>query len=510
MLKSILQVFRSKNTKDNLANPTYSSPPPNSKKSTVLIEKDISSNKAKLKDRLKTSSDIIFYEFEGKSENRFLLVYLDGFVDNEILNNDIIRPLMNDEQSNDLRKCLYISNIKEITILDQAIEAILEGKVLLYRNGQIKAYVLDLKKWEHRVVEEASNEAVVRGPKEGFVEYLQTNIVLLRRKIKSPNLVIEKQTLGRQTKTEIALAYLDGIVNREVLTEARKRLNEIDTDSILESGYIEQYIEDARYSPYPTIGNTQKPDVVAGKLLEGRVAIFCDGTPHVLTVPFIYVESLQTSEDYYVRSIMGSILRLIRLLGLILSTLLPAIYVALTSFHQEMIPNVLLISFAGAEEGIPLPVLAETFVMGVMFELLRESGTRLPRAIGSAISIVGALVIGEAAVTAGLVSAPVVIVTAVTAVSSFVIPALTGAMIVFRFIFLLLGGVMGLPGITCGIFFVFIYTVSIRSFGIPYTSSMSPASTGNFKDVFLRYPLSSMRKRPDFLANRNKKRRGGG
>lgn len=490
-----------------LSNPPKLNSSENSAHATPL-GKDLGANISQLKSKLKGSSDIIFYEFTDPSHNKGLLTYISGFVETDLLDRDILTPLLT-KTGPDKKNFLYTSAVRTISSFEEAIGGILDGNVLLLMNGDETAFLLSIPKQVQRSVDEPDSESVVRGPKEGFVESIKTNLLLLRRKIKSPNLKIETRKIGRITQTEIALVYIEGIVDPEVLKEVRKRLSKIKIDSVLETGYIEQYIQDHKYSPYATVGNTQKPDVVAGKILEGRVAIFCDGTPHVLTVPYLYIENLQTSEDYYVRTLNASLLRLLRITGLFVSTLLPGIYVALSTYHQEMLPTVLLVTIAGAREGIPLPAFAEALVMGVMFELLKESGTRLPRAIGSAISIVGALVIGDAAVNAGLVSAPLVIVTAITAVSSFILPSFTESMTIFRLIFFILGGVAGLIGITCGIFFIMIYTVSIRSFGIPYTAPLSSASENNLKDTFLRFPLRSMKNKPAFTAGNNTKRRGG-
>jgi len=476
----------------------------------MSFEKDLSVNLAQIKSRLQKSSDLIFYEFANVSYHKAFLVYLNGFVETEILNRDILTPLMNHDTNNGIEKLLYNTELKKVVLFHSAVMGILEGNVLLVIDGQQTAFLLGMDKQVQRTIEEPGSESVVRGPKEGFIESIKTNIILLRKKLKTPDLMVESFKMGRLTQTEIAIVYLAGIVDPDVLKELKSRLDRIDTDSILESGYLEQYIEDAKYSPYPTIGNTQKPDVVAGKLLEGRIAIFCDGSPHVLTVPFLYIENLQTSEDYYIRTLMASLLRFLRTVALIISTLLPGVYVALSTYHQEMIPTVMLITIAGSREGIPLPAFVEALIMGVMFELLKESGTRLPRAIGSAISIVGGLVIGQAAVNAGLVSAPLVIVTAITAVASFILPALTETMTLFRLVFLFLAGAMGLVGITCGIFFIFIYTVSLRSFGVPFTASLTSTSKHNMKDTFFRFPLQSMKQRPNFMVGKNKKRRGGG
>lgn len=479
-----------------------------SKQPPTPLGEDLQNNIKELQVRLTGSSDIIFYLFTDALKNDRALIYINGFVDTYLLDRDIVQPLLT-KVNPDKQTLLYTTLNKSVSDLEAAIDSILDGNVLLLTNSRSGGLVLNVPKQIQRSIEEPDNESVVRGPKEGFVESLKTNIVLLRKKIKSPNLKIQAMKIGRITQTEVAIAYIEGIVDSDVLKEVRRRLSDIDVDSILETGYLEQYIQDYRYSPYPTIGNTEKPDVAAGKILEGRVAIFCDGTPHVLTIPFLYIENLQTSEDYYIKPLNASFLRLLRLTGLILSTLLPGLYVALSTYHQEMLPTVLLISIAGAREGVPLPALAEALLMGIMFELLKESGTRLPRAIGSAVSIVGALVIGEAVVDAGLVSAPLVIVTAITAVAGFIIPPLTEATTLFRLLFTILGGVLGLIGMTCGIFLVFVYTVSLRSFGVPYTAPITSSSENNLKDTLVRLPLRSMTNRPTFLAGKNDKRRGG-
>lgn len=482
------------------------------------VSEKLEDNKRFLVGSFKNSSDVIYYEFQVYSGTAALLVYIDGLVDKETLNRDVVDHILIKSKEYDfeekywglekLKSLIHVANIKETKMMSEVIGAILDGDTAMFFEGSGTAFIIDSKGWDKRAVAEPDTEAVVRGPREGYIESIRVNTALLRRKIKNTNLVFEGLKLGKQTKTDIDIAYIDGIVNQEVLEEVRIRLNKIDTDSILESGYIEQYIEDSPFSPLATVGNTQKPDITAAKLLEGRVAIFCDGTPHVLTVPNLFVEGIQSPEDYYSRPYIASFLRLIRLLSFAISILLPAFYVALSTYHQEMIPTVLLISMAGAREGIPLPALAEALLMELMFELLRESGIRLPRPIGSTISIVGALVIGEAAVNAGLVSAPMVIVVAITAIASFIVPALTEAVTIYRFILLFLGGIMGLYGITCGVFVMTVHAVALRSFGVPYTSPMAPLNLAGMKDYGLRFPLWSMITRPGSIVKNNKKRRG--
>jgi len=485
--------------------------------SEQFIFTTIEENQAYLKHAFNNSTDVIFQEFKSFSGLTALVVYIEGLVNHELLGRDIIGSftklrkanLTNNPNPQELTKHLPSANIKETQSMSTVIDEVLNGNTLMFVDGMDTAFIIDAKGWDKRSVTEPDVEAVIRGPREGFVESIRSNTALVRRKIKNPNLIFENLTIGKQTKTIVYIGYIDGIVNEEVLKEVRKRLNEIDTDSILETGYIEQFIEDSPFSPLATVGNTQKPDVVAAKLLEGRVAVFCDGTPHVLTIPNLFVEAVQTAEDYYMRPFLASMLRIFRIVSVVIGVLTPGLYVALQTYHQEMIPTVLLLRMAGSMEGIPFPALAEALMMVVAFELLRESGTRLPRAVGSAISIVGALVVGEGAVNAGLVSAPVVIVIAITAVSSFIVPTLTEVMTLYRLLFLFLGGIMGLYGITWGIFVVMTHAVSLRSFGIPYISGIAaPLDKSSIKDYLLRFPLWATKLRPAFLTKGTQKKQG--
>jgi spore germination protein KA len=472
------------------------------KTNETFFSNDLAQNKNLLKELFYNSSDFVLHEFITDQGKVILLIYIDGLINKDLLDRDIIKALTISNTKN-IKNAIHSSVINETSLVPDFSDEILSGSVGILTSGDSRAFLIDMKGFEKRSVDIPEAEAVIRGPKEGFVENLRTNTSLLRRKIKDINLVFEALKLGKRTKTGVAIAYIEDIVNKDVLLEVRRRLELIDTDAILETGYIEHFIEDAPLSILSTIGNTQKPDVVAAKLLEGRVAIFCDGTPHVLTVPFLFIENLQTAEDYYLRHFAGTSLRLIRFLAVFISTLLPSLYVAFQTFHQEMIPTVLLITMAASREGIPLPALAEAIIMTTLFEMLRESGTRLPRAVGSAISIVGALILGEAAVSAGLVSAPMVIVVAITAVASFITPSLTEAMSIYRFFFLFLGGTMGLYGISCGLIVVVIHALSLHSFGIPYTSPLSPLGTGIIEDYAVRLPLWLMKLRPQAIAKKN-------
>jgi len=402
-----------------------------SSKPQAKLSPNLESNLQLLKDTMGTSSDIVYHQFNlgTNGSPQAALIMVDGLVDKPTVNNFIIKPLI--QENNILppfdlatieRSLISVSGIKQVTTFNDVIDNCLAGDTILLVNGYQDALVISTRGWKDRGIKEPDTEAVVRGPKEGFTETLRTNTAMIRRKVKNPNLTFETFTLGQRTKTDVCVAYIKEIAKPELIEEIKKRLESIKTDAILESGYIEQFIEDAPFSPFSTIGNTERPDVVAGKLLEGRAAILVDGTPTTLTVPLLFIESFQSAEDYYSRPYYVSVVRSLRFLSFPISILAPSFYVATTTFHQELIPTPLLITMAAAREGTPFPAVLEAILMGVAFEILREAGIRLPRPVGTAISIVGALVIGEAAVTAGLVSAPLIIVVALTAIASFVVP----------------------------------------------------------------------------------------
>ena len=333
---------------------------------------------------------------------------------------------------------------------------------------------------------------------------MNLNLTLLRRRIINPKLKFKFMKIGKQTKTQICVCYIDGIAQEPILEELMKRLNNIDIDGILDSGYIEEMIKDAPYSPFRTIINTERPDVVAGKLLEGRFAVMCDGSPIVLTLPSIFVEVFQSNEDYYDNFLYSSFVRMLRWLCFFISTSTSAIYVALVTFHQELIPTPLLISIYSARKGTPFPSIVEAMAMMIIFEILKEAGLRMPKQVGGAISIVGALVLGDAAVSARLVSAPIVIITAITGIASIMLPQVLG-LVEIRIIFLLLSSFLGLYGYIFGVMGLVLHMMSIRSFGIPYMLNVPSFSTQDIKDTAMRAPWWNMYLRPKMFT-KNKKR----
>lgn len=495
------------------------------KLSRTEISHDLRKNLNILKDIFGTSRDIIIREFAfgHKRQVKAALIFIDGLTDKVIINESIIKPLIFDSrligqeerlEDDDIEiiktTMLYAGEVEQVVSMNDVVDGCLSGDTILFINGFKDALLISTKAWENRGVEEPKTEAVVRGPREGFSETLRINTALLRRKIKSTDLTLETMVIGKRTKTSVCIAYLKGVANLKLIEEVRSRLNRIYTDAILESGYIEQFIEDAPFSIFSTVANSEKPDIVAAKLLEGRAAILVDGTPFVLTVPMVFIESFQSAEDYYSRPYFASLVRMLRFLAFMISVLNPAAYVAVSTFHQELIPTPLLFTQAAAHEGVPFPAVVQALIMVVTFEILREAGVRLPRPVGQAISIVGALVIGEAAVSAGIIEAPMVIMIAITAVSGFVIPAQIDVGAILRFIYLILAGTMGGFGIMLGLIGTLIHLVSLRSFGTPYFSPLVPLTVRDLKDVFIRAPIWAMFTRPRTVAWQDSQRQKSG
>lgn len=468
-------------------------------------------NITSIKSILSQSKDIIYREFSFGPSNRIhaALIFVQGMTENIIVNGMVMKTLMYDMKINNMenelsfdnmdviKNCIVsVGNVKKTSYINTLIDACLSGYTILLIDGLNDGLIIYSIAWESRGVEEPKTEAVVRGPREGFTENIGTNMALIRRKIKNPKLTFETMEIGEQTQTNVCVVYLKGIANPKLVDEVNERLKRIKTDAILESGYIEQFIEDEPYSIFPTVGNSEKPDTLAAKILEGRVCILVDGTPFALTVPMLFIEGFQNAEDYYSRPIYSSIIRILRFICFFISVSAPTTYVILATFHQELIPTSLLFSMAAGREGVPFPAVMEAGLMVVTFEILREAGVRLPRPVGQAVSIVGALVIGESAVTAGLVGPILVIVVALTAVCSFTIPVFTDAVSILRMSFLILGGILGIFGVGIGVLAVLVHIVSIRSFGTPYFAPLAPYNKDEMKDTFIRAHIWKMSKRP--------------
>lgn len=406
--------------------------------------------------------------------------------------------LISDLQTLIEQHVLMNTSFSMIEEVEKALIAILSGDSILFVDGCQKAFHIQTKGWDTRSVDEPQTEQVVRGSRDGFTESIRTNTALVRRRIRDPELRLETMSIGLRTRTDVNIAYINGVVKKGLVDEVKKRLNRIQIDGILESGYIEEMIADSPFSPFTTIMSTERPDKVASALLEGRVAIFVDNTPFVLVVPTYFWQFLQASDDYYMGFMAGSFFRIIRYIAFIISLTLTSIYVMLVSFHQEMIPTPLALTIASGREIVPFPVLLEALLMEVTFELMREAGLRMPKPVGQAVSIVGSLVIGQAAVQAGIVSPFMVIVVAVTGISSFAIPNYSASYSIrlIRFPLLIASGTLGLLGFSVMFTLLAIHALSIRSFGESYLAPATPFQPNDQKDTLIRFPWWGMKKRP--------------
>ncbi|OIJ08697.1 spore germination protein [Anaerobacillus arseniciselenatis] len=475
----------------------------------------IEKTKQKLQDNFGDTSDLFIEEIQIGKQNG-LLCCLTSMTDRQKINGAILTPLTDANLHNEqiLDESTWEEYCKEffsaakhelIQYEHEVIDDILNGNALIFVDKLAKVLSIEVQKIEKRAIEEPSTQTIVRGPKEGFVEDVETNVSLIRKKIKNRHLRFESHTIGSETATKVYLAYVDGVTNQEILTEIRHRLDKLDIHALFDSGNLEELLEDKTFTPFPMLYNTERPDIIAAHLLAGKFALFIDGTPFVLSAPTTFSDFVSMSEDYYLPFLMGSFIRLIRYFAFLIALLLPSLYVAVITYHHEMIPTPLLISIISQREGIPFPAVIEALIMEITFEILREAGIRMPRAVGGTISIVGGLVIGQAAVEAGIVSNIMVIVVALTAISSFVAPIYTFAIAtrLLRFAFVISAAIFGLYGVFLGMIFLVAHLASLRSFSVPYLAPIAPFSLQDHGDIFIRLPSWAMKKRPSFLRTEN-------
>lgn len=488
------------------------------------IGESLSDNLELIKQKTGKSTDIIIREFvlPTASRTKAAVVFVEGIADSKAIHDFIIESMLNNRSIQETvvnedpiqfisEMVLGLGGLKEIQDWNELFLNLMAGDTIILVDGSLKALNASTRGGgQQRGVEEPGSQVTVRGPRDGFTESIRTNTSLVRRRIQNPNLWVETMKIGRVTKTDVSMMYIKGIAEEDIVREVRNRLKSIDIDSILESGYIEQLIEDQVLTTFPTLYHTERPDMVSGNILEGRIAIFINGTPFVLIAPAVFIQFFQSVEDYYGRPDIATALRFLRILIFFISIIAPAAYIAATTFHQEMIPTQLLIAIAAQRETVPFPAFIEALIMEVAFEILREAGVRMPRAVGSAISIVGALVIGQAAVQAGIVSPAMVIIVAITAIANFATPAFAIAISarLIRFLFMIVAATFGFYGIILGIIVLVVHLTSLRSFGVPYLAPMAPVIPSNLGDTLVRLPLWAQKKRPKLTSQGNRIRVG--
>ena len=476
------------------------------------ISSDVNYNKKVVKAIL-GSDDIVFFDFElGKTSA--LCVYVDSITDKELLGLEVLAPLKKlcSEKSaaktniSHLAKAITLANVKTESKITDATNDILSGNAMIFIDGKNKAISVDLKKFEVRAISEPPTGLAVRGPRNGFTESIKSNLSLVRRYLKSPDLKVETFEKGRYTKTSIAFMYIDGISRPEIINKIRKKIQEIDIDGIPDSSYVSKLLNERKTSLFKQVGSTERPDVLIERMLEGRAGIIVDGSPFALTLPYLLIEDFQAAEDYYISEYRANLVRALRVIAMIFSILLPSVFVAAQLFHLQIIPLNFLLTIVNGIKEIPFSPSLEMFFVLLIFELLNETSVRMPKYVGMALAVVGALVLGETAVNAGIVSTPAILIMALSGISIYAIPELVETTSVLRFIYLIVAGSLGGYGLILITAFLIIYLCSADNYGAPYLAPYSPVLLNDFQDGLYMNNVIGMVKRPEALGAKNKTR----
>ena len=467
------------------------------------LEDSVSAIKLKIK-----SDDVEFLNFNVK-DNKAVLIFLKDTTDKNALGELVIKPLdslPSGYQEKDLENAFLYPEKKKITTIHQAVDEIVDGNAVLLVDDLGLGFAFGLKKFPMRAITEPPTSAVIKGPREGFVESLPINISLMRRRIKSPDLKFINLIVGRYSKTPVSVCYIKGIADKSLVKKVIKKLQTIDTDAILDSSYISKFLGEHKASIFKQIGNTEKPDILSAKILEGRVAIMVDGSPIVLTVPYLLIEDFQSPSDYYNSSYSATLARHLRLVSVIFSVLLPAYYVSAELFHLQLIPLSFLLTIVNSLKGIPLSPSFEMFFTLLIFEILNEASVRMPKYVGMVVSIVGGLVLGETAVTAGIISAPTLMIIALSGICLYTVPELEQTFSILRFLMLIVAGSFGGYGLIVTIALLFIYLVSFETFKTPLLCPFAPLVKRDLKDGFYKGFLIEQEFRPKSIKNENARR----
>jgi spore germination protein KA len=461
------------------------------------------------------NSDLILREFDITAKDKTLkafMVFIDGLTDRTVISENLLQPLMllsNLEIKDKVKdigefifnRLLPFNQIKKIEDYKQVVSNINFGGCAIFIDGVEYAYMADTKKWEHRGVDAPKSETVIRGPQEAFNEQIRSNTALLRKILKDKDLMIQSFSIGKRSNTPCAVLYIKDIANDSLVKEVLKRVKSIKVDYIFDSGELEQLLEDNTFLAAPQIFATERPDKVAMMLSQGNIAVILDGSPYVLVMPATITEFLHTTEDSNIRFPYVNFIRVIRMIGISIALLLPGFYIAITNYHQEMIQTNLLFAIEAAREDVPFPSIIEILIMEFSFELIREAGIRVPGAIGSTIGIVGGLILGQAAVTANLVSPIMIIVVAITALGSFTVPSfsMSFSIRIIRFAYIILGAIAGFLGLALGLVVNLMLLASSKSFGVPFLAPFAPVTKSKYADKLTRKPMWKQEDRPDYL-----------
>ncbi len=467
-----------------------------------MITKNISDNINSMREMMHETADFMVRDiYIGNTRVSFVM--FEGMVSLSVLANLIIRPLLNGidgsatpEEISDfiVNHSLMAADMKEVYTLDEVLKMAMSGFAVVLIDGICKGVALGAQGFNFRSVSEPSGEINERGSREGFTEPLKINLTLIRRRVKSGSLKIEMGEVGADSKTDYALIYMAD-TDKKLIEKVKERLDKVKIKNVLDTGYLQPFLESKRMSLFSSVGVTERPDTLVAKISEGRVAILLDGTPYALIVPYLFSENFQSFDDYSQRPYFASFIRILKYLAFFFTIYLPGIYVALATFHPETLPHALLFNIASAEEATPFPLVLSALIIHLIYEIMREAGLRLPRPVGHAVGIVGALVIGDAAVTAGLIGSPMVMVVALTAISSFVVPSLYAPVSFLRFLFIIAGGLTGIYGISLISGMLIINVFGIDNFGVAYTSPIAPFKWKGMRDTFIRIGWKKMQNR---------------
>ncbi len=473
----------------------------------MKLTKNLNENVKAIKEIL-WSDDVIFFSFKVKGNNA-MVIFFDQLEDKALLGKQVLEPISLMESvssASQILKNLTLPDGEIVTTIYKCVEKITNGDSLILIDNFSEGISVACKKHATRAVAEPPTSTVIKGPREGFVESLQTNLSLLRQRIKSPDLVYKKFTVGKYSLTTVGIVYINSIVDKKIVETITKRLQKVDVDGIIDSSYIAKSISDKKTSLFKQLGTTEKPDILASKLLEGRVGIIVEGSPIVLTAPYLLLEDFQTSEDYYLNTYRANISRILRLVAVVISILLPAFYVSAQLFHLQFIPLNFLLTIVSSIKGIPLSPSAEMFFTLLIFEILNEASIRMPRYVGIAMSVVGALVLGDTAVNAGIISTPTILIIALSGISLYTVPDLMESLSVLRILYLFVAGTVGGYGILLLSAGLVIYLTSLESFGVPICAPYSPLVINDLQDGFIMNFYKNMTKRPLSFGTKNKTR----
>ncbi len=459
--------------------------------------------------KLLPAEDVLTFAFTGADGRAFTVLFADPITDKELLGEQVVRPLTRyegDGRAEEVQKNILSPEVRTERGYDQLAEEILGGNPVLLWEGADEGVVTGVKKVFVRAIAEPPTDVTVHGPREGFIEDLKINTSLVRRRLKTPELRLETLTVGRRSQTAVCLCYLEGTSDKRVVAAVKKRLNAIDIDGVPDSSYLALLLADRPQSLVKQAGTTEKPDIFCAKILEGRVGILVDGSPIALTVPYLLVEDFQSSEDYFIPTYRATFTRLIRVLALVVAIYLPAFYIAAQIFKLQLFPVKLLYSIMGSIQHIPLSPSLEMLLVLLTLEILNEASIRMPKYVGMALSVVGALVLGETAVSAGFVSTPAIIIIAFSGIGLYAVPNLIQATSVVRLAMLLVAGSVGTYGIILLTGFLLFYLISTESFGAPLLAPFSPLVRRDLKDSLIKFNLKSLDLRPKTLNSNNKRR----